>query len=97
MNLRRVNHLTGENTTALINQLGGIAGQLIDAKKSGTQLSGAGNNLANLSEQTLAALGIAQQQANNPAPPPAPNYTPIIIAVVAGLAGIGLLVFALKK
>lgn len=79
-------HLS-DNTTSVIGSLAGLAGQIIDAKKSGANVSASENQLANLSAQTLAALNAAQQ----PQPQPIIS-TPIILA---GIAAVVLIVVVL--
>lgn len=88
------NHWSEQNTNQLISSLGGIAGQIINDKKNGVPVSGSANNVANLSQQTLAALGIAS--ANPNADIKTTNFTPFIIGGVA-LVAIIVLIFALKK
>lgn len=67
-------------TNQLINSIGGIAGQLINDKKSGQTLTPGANQVADLATQTAAALALAQAQAQAQAnQKPATNYTPLIL------------------
>lgn len=66
--MEKVNHLSEANTTALITGIGGLASQIIATKNSGGKITSAEQQIANLSEQTLKALGLA----TNPPPPPPP-------------------------
>lgn len=89
------NHWSEANTGQLINQLGGIAGAIINDQKSGVPVSGGAANVANLSAQTLAALGIAQQNPQANISPPT-NYTPLLL-MGGGLVLVIVLIMFLKK
>lgn len=60
--MEKINHWSESNTNALIQGLSGIAGTIIDKKQSGQQVSSAENQIANLSQQTLQALGLYNSQ-----------------------------------
>jgi hypothetical protein len=63
------NHWNEANTTALIQGISGVAGNIINKQKSGGSISGNDAQIAYLAQQTAAALAQAQQpnpvQSNN--------------------------------
>ena len=87
-------YINPDVASSLINQVGGIAGQLISERNAGKQISNASQELAKLSEQTLAALQLAQQQAANQ--PKQTNLNPLVIGGV-GLVIVVLIFFIFKK
>lgn len=82
-----VDHLSEANTGALITGITGIAGQLIQNRNSGAG-SPAANQVANLSEQTLAAVLAAQGVKPSPTqqPPAIPQTNYMIFGAVAVVA-----------
>lgn len=62
------NHWNDANTTALINGISGIAGNIIDDRNAGAYVSNQDAKLASLAEQTALALAQANQANQNPEP-----------------------------
>jgi len=60
--MEKINHWNESNTTALIEGISGIAGNIINKQKVGAAITSAEQQVANLSQQTLQALGLANQQ-----------------------------------
>ncbi len=62
--MERTNHWNEANTTAVIQQIGGIAGNLINKNNQGGTLTPEQQRLASLAQQTQIALANAQAQQN---------------------------------
>jgi len=99
--MERANHWSDENTQALIQGVTGVAGQLIQQKKSGGSLSAQENAVASLSEQTLKALALydsqnsqaVQQQQSQPKS----NNTKTMLFIVGGILLVVIAFFLFKR
>jgi len=92
--MEKINHWNEANTTALIQGISGIAGNIIANKNAGNQISQGDAQVAYLAQQTAAALGQANQQQTAAASGLQGNT---IIYIAAGIAIIIIGVVLFKK
>lgn len=96
--MEKTNHWSEANTTALIQGLGGLAGNIIDKKQSGGNVSNAENQIAGLSQQLLQTLGLANQQQQQVQQPVKSGITGnTVILLIVGVLVVGILAFAIFK